>query len=86
MVDFYNFGVYVFQSIGSLGEFFFETPLSDFSLFSWLFGLTGALNIVPIAFLWEELSEFTLAQAIIGPGLPFILVWKFIKFFVDMVL
>lgn len=86
MVELYEFGLRFIETMGEIGDFFFETNLAQFTLLTNLLGLSGAFSLPFVSLLWGYLEEFTMAEVILGAGLPFMLVWKFIKFFVDMVL
>ena len=92
MLDFFELGESLLQAIDSLADFFLETPFSLradlFELFEPVAEFFGMDNYWAIYHIGNAIggSEDSIVFYTFGGGLVFILAFKLIKFFVDLVL
>lgn len=97
MLDFFEFGEQLFSTLQSLGDFLLHTK---FSLSADLLNgivqvldiLVTAVGLRPLGDLLSMIDfsqfagEFTIGYLVIGGGLVIIIVFRFVKFFTDIVL
>lgn len=84
MLDFFDFGVFLVDTLSQLGDFLFFTPVPiSASLISLVANGFDALGLHYGADLVSEFlsSDLTIAQLIFGPAIVVVLFVKLIKFF-----
>ena len=92
MLDFFDLGEVLLNAIDSLADFFLNTNLNFrtelFELFEPVANILGIENYWTFYHIGNALggSPASIVYYTFGGGLLFILIFKFIKFFVDMFL
>ena len=86
MLQLYNVGVAFYNALATIGYYTVDNSLSDF--FNYVIqscGLSAAGNDF-FYLLIDLFGDYTLAGLVLGSGLLFIVAFKVVKFFTDLVL
>jgi hypothetical protein len=87
MLDFFDFGVFLVDTLSQLGDFLLSDPVPIPT--SFISSVAGALDRLGLHYGADLVSEFlssdlTIATMILGPSLVVFLCIKLIKFFVHV--
>lgn len=84
MAFFYDFSQNFLGVLSYLGDFLLISPFSDVQ-FQWNVYSTVQPPVWLLKFFYEVLPNMTIAEMIFGSFLTFILAWKLITFFTDII-
>lgn len=91
LIDLFNLGEQLYSIMLDVGNFLLSTPFNFVqSILDEVSSFSPVFDVVVSAFPQLDPSllsqDYTIASFIIGSGLVFVICWRFVKFFTDIIL
>lgn len=85
MLDFFHLGETLLSSLQSFGDFLFDTIINVEDVVGGALGKTIVSALFPNFDISSYFGEYSLVYFVLGGGLVFILAFRLLKFFTDLI-